>query len=171
MMVLIDDGSMHNFIDQTLVSKLGLPVTQDWKLQVMIANREKLECAGRCRSLTLTIQGHTVMVDYFVLPVAGRQVVLGVQWLEKLGPIEIDFRQLTMTFKEGGKSHTFKGLRHARREVLPDNEFLSLQGTCYFFQIVQSTLAMDLGTYPTKIADLLNQFQHVFGTPSSLLPR
>ncbi|KAI9187372.1 hypothetical protein LWI28_027346 [Acer negundo] len=137
----------------------------------MIANREKLECGGRCRSLTSTIQGHTVTADYFVLLVVACQVVLGVQWLEKLGPIEIDYRQLIMTFKEGGKSLTFKGLRHVKREVLANNEFSSLQGTCYCFQIVQSTLTMDLGTYPTKIADLLNQFQHLFETPSSLTPR
>ena len=37
-MVLIDGGSTHNFIDQTIVSKFGLPVIQDKKFQVMVAN-------------------------------------------------------------------------------------------------------------------------------------
>ena len=39
--VLIDDGSMHNFIDQTLAMKLGLKVSHQEKIQVVVAkNRE-----------------------------------------------------------------------------------------------------------------------------------
>ncbi|KAJ0077271.1 hypothetical protein Patl1_35304 [Pistacia atlantica] len=55
--VLIEGGSTHNFIDQAVVSKFELPIIQDKKFQVMVANREKIECAGQCRALTLTIQG------------------------------------------------------------------------------------------------------------------
>ena len=55
--VLIDGGSTHNFIDQAIVSKFGLPVIQDKKFQVMVANWEKIECVGQCWALTLTIQG------------------------------------------------------------------------------------------------------------------
>ena len=46
--VLIDGGSTHNFIDQVIVSKFGLPVIQDKKFQVMVANREKIERVGHC---------------------------------------------------------------------------------------------------------------------------
>lgn len=53
--VLIDGGSTHNFIDQSIVSKFGLPVVRDKKLQVMVANREKIECVGQCQALTLII--------------------------------------------------------------------------------------------------------------------
>ena len=62
--VLIDGGSTHNFIDQVIVSKFGLPVIQDKKFQVMVANREKIERVGHCWALTLTIQGLPVTVDY-----------------------------------------------------------------------------------------------------------
>ena len=36
--VLIDGGNTHNFIDLAIVSKFGLPVIQDKKFQVMVAN-------------------------------------------------------------------------------------------------------------------------------------
>ncbi|RVW85307.1 hypothetical protein CK203_045593 [Vitis vinifera] len=49
------------------------------KQELMVANREKIECAGQCRSLTLTIQGYSVTADYYILPVAACQLVLGVQ--------------------------------------------------------------------------------------------
>ena len=44
--VLIDDGNTHNFIDQAIVTEYKLPKIQDKKFQVMVANREKIECVG-----------------------------------------------------------------------------------------------------------------------------
>ena len=76
--VLIDGGSTHNFIDQAIVSRFGLPVNHDKKFQVMVANREKIECEGQCRAVALNIQGLAVIADYYVLPVAACQIVLGV---------------------------------------------------------------------------------------------
>ncbi|KAK0608629.1 hypothetical protein LWI29_033588 [Acer saccharum] len=108
--VLIDGGSTHNFIDQSVVTKLGLPMVRDQTFQVMVANREKINCAGRCMGLTLIIQGHSVRADFFVLPVAACQVVLGVQWLETLGPVETDYRKLTMTFIKMGLNANFRAL-------------------------------------------------------------
>ena len=77
--VLIDGGRTHNFIDQSIVSKFGLPVVRDKKLQVMVANREKIECIGQCQALTLIIQELPVTTDFYILPVTACQMVLGVQ--------------------------------------------------------------------------------------------
>ena len=68
--VLIDGGITHNFIDQTVVSKWGLPVVRDKVFQVMVGNKEKIECTGRCLGLSLTIQGYTIQSDFYILPVA-----------------------------------------------------------------------------------------------------
>lgn len=64
--VLIDGGSTHNFIDQSIVSKFRLPVVRDKKLQVMVTNREKIECVGQCQALTLIIQGLPVTTNLYV---------------------------------------------------------------------------------------------------------
>lgn len=108
MTVLIDGGSTHNFIDRTIVSKYRLLMIRDKNFQVMVANQEKIECVGQCQALTIIIQGYSITTDYYVLSVAACQLVLGVQWLETLGPIETDYKQLTMTFKVGGVLHTFQ---------------------------------------------------------------
>ena len=78
-MVLIDGGSTHNFIDLNVVSKFGLHVMKDKTFQVMVANREKIYCVDRCLTLTLLIQGYPITFDFYVLPVAACQAVLGVQ--------------------------------------------------------------------------------------------
>jgi len=77
--VLIDGGSTHNFIDQSTATKLGLLVIHGKTIQVTMGNKETIECTGRCLGLALSIQGIIVRADFFVLPVATCQVVLGVQ--------------------------------------------------------------------------------------------
>lgn len=58
--VLIDGGSTHNFIDQSVVTKLGLLVVRGKIFQVTVGNKEIIKCTGRCHGLSLTIQGLTL---------------------------------------------------------------------------------------------------------------
>ncbi|KAL5734003.1 hypothetical protein ACOSP7_031864 [Xanthoceras sorbifolium] len=90
--MLIDGGSTHNFIDQTVAEKFSLLIIRDKKFQVMVGNKERIECTDHCLALTLMIQGHPVQVDFYILPVAACQAILSVQWLETLGPVEMDYR-------------------------------------------------------------------------------
>jgi len=136
--VLIDRGSTHNFINQAVVSKFRLPVNRSKQFQVMVANREKITCNGQCQGLTLNIQGQTVTANYYILPVTACQLVLGVQWLETLGPIEMDFKQLTMSYKRQRETHTLHGLRHTANTAFTDKEFQGLQGIGFFLQIILS---------------------------------
>ena len=109
--VLIDGGSTHNFVDQSLVLNCGLPVLRDKKFLAMVANRDIIECEGMCLALPLVIQGYHIKADFYILPMVACQVVLGVQWLETLRPIETDNRQLTMSFKEGEAMPTLHGIK------------------------------------------------------------
>lgn len=58
-------------------------------------------------------------------------MVLGVQWLETLGPIETDYKQLTITFNQDGHICTFQGLRQANLEPLKDKELFNLTGASF----------------------------------------
>ncbi|KAL5555249.1 hypothetical protein UlMin_037485 [Ulmus minor] len=125
----------------------------------------------RC-GLTLTIQGYSVTADYYILPVVACQLVLGVQWLKTLGPIEMDYQQLTMNFNVEGTTHTFQGLRRTSIEALSDKESNGLQGTGLFFQIIPSNSSSSLPkSYPSEIGQLLAKFSHVFESPTTLPPR
>nr|TKS09462.1 hypothetical protein D5086_0000093050 [Populus alba] len=53
--MLIDGGSTHNFIDQSIVSQFGLQEIRDKTFQVMVANHEKIVCGGWCLALSLLI--------------------------------------------------------------------------------------------------------------------
>ncbi|KAL5777367.1 hypothetical protein ACOSP7_010293 [Xanthoceras sorbifolium] len=169
--ILIDGGSTHNFLDQSVVTRFGLLVERDQTFQVMVVNRERINCAGRCKGVPLLIQGHAIQVDFFILPVAACQAVLGVQWLETLGPIETDYKKLTMSFHYDGKVQTLHGLSRQPLEALSDKELMHLEGIGYFLQIVPETHQVTTIGLSHDLNQLLTEFQQVFESPIELPPR
>ncbi|CAA0833223.1 Unknown protein, partial [Striga hermonthica] len=96
--VLIDNGSSHNFINSSLSDKLNLHVTEGEPFEVRVANGERLKCSKFYRGVSIKMQGVTLKADLYALPLVGPDVVLGVQWLEGLGLVTIDYRVGTMEF-------------------------------------------------------------------------
>ena len=68
----------------------------------MIGDGQKLPCSGLCKDVTVDIQGFSFTTSFYVLPIQGAELVLGVQWLQELGPITIDYSELTMKFSHKG---------------------------------------------------------------------
>jgi hypothetical protein len=65
---------------------------------------------GRSKALPLKIQKALFQIEFYVLPLAGCDIVLGIQWLRVLGPILWDFQQLTMKFQFGQDEYMLQGL-------------------------------------------------------------
>ena len=86
-LLLVDGGSTHNFIQQHLVTQLGLPFRTTTPLSVMVGNGQQLECCWLCEAVTIDLQTASFTVDLYVLPIVGANVILGVQWLQSLGPV------------------------------------------------------------------------------------
>lgn len=100
--VLIDSGSTHNFVQDRIAKQLGLPLESNHSFQVLVGNGEQLPCSSFSPQIPLQLDSHKFLVDIFVLPLSGAELVLGVQWLKTLGPILTDYEALTMKFvKEG----------------------------------------------------------------------
>jgi hypothetical protein len=91
---LVDSGSTHTFIHDVIVHRLGLPIKHQPGLFVKVANGKRLQSYGACKSTELSIQGETFCMDCYTLPLDGFDVILGVQWLQSLGPIVWDFAAL-----------------------------------------------------------------------------
>ncbi|KAJ0482832.1 putative nucleotidyltransferase, Ribonuclease H [Helianthus annuus] len=170
--VLVDGGSTHNFIDKALVDRLGLIVNHDVKFEVVVANCEKLVCTGRVKNLSILIQGYTIATDFFVLPVAACPIVLGVQWLKTLGPVEIDFQNLTIGFQLAGSSHKLQGLKGSELGALKSKECMGLDGVAMLFQI-SPVFDEPLHTHTPcpDIQSVLTEFDGVFHQPSGLPPK
>lgn len=169
--VLIDGGSTHNFMEQSIADKLGLIVDRTQSFQVVVANREKIDCPGRCLALTLHFQGYEVTTDFYILPVAACQVVLGVQWLETLGTVQTNYRKLTMSFQIQGVTYNLKGMDRPALAALKDKELPHLQGSVFFLQVLSNHAEVHQPTHPTNLQTILQHYSQVFSVPTELPPK
>lgn len=110
-LILIDGGSTHNFMQQQLVSTLGLHTQTIALLRVIVSNSYELQCHQLCRDILVHIQGHTFSINFHVLVLCGFDVVLGFQWLKSLGPILTNYNTLTMQFRHEDRVVELRGDR------------------------------------------------------------
>jgi hypothetical protein len=84
---LLDSGSTHNFIDMATTNRVGLHLALCGILRVAIGNGDRVNSSGCCHDLSISIGGEVFIVDCYRLALGSYDMVLGVQWLESLGPI------------------------------------------------------------------------------------
>ena len=96
--MLVDTGNTHNFLDSVVAKRLGCKLQAIKGVDVQVANGDSIPCWELCKRLCWTVQGLTQSIDVLILPLLGCDIVLGVEWLQTLGPILWDFNVLEMEF-------------------------------------------------------------------------
>jgi len=177
--ILIDSGSTHNFVDSKLIAQLGIIPHNHNSVKVRVANGEVVLSPGRCDDIGLKMQGSTFQVNLFVLPLAGCDVVLGIQWLQLLGPILWDFATLTMEFNYGGLKCWLKGLQMGDEWCLENADTFKVsqqKNKGVVLQLMTSSdeisenLQLVAAESSTSLDTLLQQFSDVFREPTELPP-
>jgi hypothetical protein len=110
LVALLDSGSTHNFISEAAARRSGLPLHQRPHLTALVANGERVTCAGVIRDAPLLIDGDSFPADLYVMPLAGYDVVLGTRWLGELGPIVWDLGHRRMSFQRLGRPVSWTGV-------------------------------------------------------------
>jgi len=110
LVALLDSGSTHNFISEEAARRSGLPLRHRPRLTALVANGERVTCAGVIRDAPLLIDGEAFPADLFVMPLAGYDVVLGTRWLGALGPIVWDLGSQRMSFQRHGRPISWTGV-------------------------------------------------------------
>lgn len=101
--MLIDIGSTHNFMQKEVASHFQLTVCAINPFRVSTGNGEKLKCDKVCRSVKIKIWGVLVILDLFLLPMAGANIVIDTQWLKGLGDVVSNYKDLVMKFNWKGE--------------------------------------------------------------------
>jgi hypothetical protein len=110
LVMLVDIGSTHTFIKEGLLPQLGLLVTPREGLTVKVANGERVTSGGVCCATDMDISSEHFSTYFYVLPLDGFNIILGIQWLRTLGPILWDFDNLTMCFWHDGRRVLWTGV-------------------------------------------------------------
>lgn len=83
--VLIDNGVSHNFINEELVATLYLPRFPTSSYEILLGTEKSIQMTGICKSVFLTLVNLTIINDFIPLLLGSADVILGVQWLMTLG--------------------------------------------------------------------------------------
>ena len=118
LVALLDSGSTHNFISAAAAHQSGIPIQRRPRLTAMVANGERITCAGVLRNAPLHVKGELYPADLFVMPLAGYDVVLGTRWLGALGPIVWNLANRRMTFQRQGRSISWTGTPSPKEPAL-----------------------------------------------------
>ncbi|GKV19875.1 hypothetical protein SLEP1_g30075 [Rubroshorea leprosula] len=102
LMILIDFGSTHNFLDSKFAQELGCTLEDVKQFQVSMANGSQLSSSRRGVNFTWKMQGLEFQSEMLLLPLGEYDVILGIQWLKPLGKVLWDFQSKTLgfTYKE-----------------------------------------------------------------------
>jgi hypothetical protein len=144
---LIDSGSTHSFISIEAVSHLHLEPLFQPGLQVTVANGDQVASTGDCWNVKFCIDLEEFVLDFFVIPLAGYEMVHRVQWLHTLDPILWDFA-------------------HARMSCWYNDHHVEWHGV--LMHGGSAAICMMAPTY--LMVTLLHEFDDVFTAPTRLPP-
>lgn len=173
--LLVDGGSTHNFIQQQLVTLLGLSPTTTTPLRMKVGNGQQLDCDSVCQDVPISIHDTVFVVDLHVLPISGANVVLGVQWLKSLGPVLTDYNTLAMQFFYNHKLVQLQGDIDASMNPLSPSQFRRLyrkQGPGFYYHITMLPQSPPELTehIPDAFRPLLLKYEALFQPPQTLPP-
>jgi hypothetical protein len=171
--ILVDAGSTHIFVDPSVARKAQLPVEEKGQLKVMVADGATLSSQGHCTAVTISLQRYTFSANLHLLTLRGCDVVLGVDWLSCLGPILWDFGTLTMKFPYHNVEVTLQGLYPVpdllyAREVMPKPAGASCKGV--WVQLMEITAEQSKTVLHPAVQELVEGYSDVFKEPKGLPP-
>ena len=107
--ILVDSGTTHNFLDINMAKRLGCKIRKTCPLFVTVAGGRKLISVSECKGFTWKIEREKLCVYAMLLPLGGRDMVLGMQWLSTLGDIKCNLKELRMEFMYNGSKVALRG--------------------------------------------------------------
>lgn len=99
-----------NFIQSRLATYLNLAVQPSTHMWATVRNGDALSYGGECSAIKLKLGDTIFAIDLILLPIYDADLVLGVQWMQTLGPILFDYDQLWMEFTHYGERFRLHGV-------------------------------------------------------------
>ncbi|KAM7497180.1 hypothetical protein LguiA_021594 [Lonicera macranthoides] len=174
--ILVDSGSSHNFLDPLTAKQTGCKVIPTTNLQVTIADGSKTSSKAYCPDFQWCVQGEEFTTNMRILPLGGYNMILGVDWLKKFGPVTLDLNNLTMNVMKEGRAVTLQGgtSPYGELKVISGGSLYSLCSSqqCGFIGQL-SFVAEDNqnnDSIPIEVTQLLDDYDDLFKEPKGLPP-
>lgn len=171
--VMINAGATHNFISTTAAQNFNIQVIESKNFGVTLGTGETVQ-GGVCRGVLLELQGVSIVEDFLILPLGNSDIILGIQWLEKLGTTTTNWKTHTLKFQVNGVTVTLKGDPQLGRTGVSLKAMiknLQKEGQGYLLEMNQlEGEVKNEPVVPALFEPLINEFQQVFHMPEGLPP-
>ncbi|RVW64852.1 Transposon Ty3-I Gag-Pol polyprotein [Vitis vinifera] len=154
-----------------MATMLQLPVGPTRPFPVRVANGTPMQCRWKYETVCVSLGEFFFSLTLFALPLTSLDLVLGVQWLELLGPVVCDWRNLTMEFEWRSQNCVLQGLRTTPIQPV-DFQCLSKearQGHALF--AIYATEEGNSTPVQQELKELIEAFDDIFQAPSQLPPQ
>ena len=125
MLVMVDSGAMHNFISQKLVHKMEWPIEETPMMNIKLGDGCYKSSRGVCCGMELGIGSFTISPKLHLFELGGIDVVLGMEWLKKLGDMIVNWRQQTMSFWSDKRWVSLQGIDGQEKKLVALQSILS----------------------------------------------
>lgn len=176
MLLLVDSGSSHTFIDRQLAEKLKhKAIALDKSLQVKVANGDQLQCETELCGLQWWISGHTFTSDMKVIDLGGYDAILGMDWLAQWGAMVCHWEEKWLQFDKQGQQIRLQGIVEKQQteiQAITMEQMLKWEkgNDIWATAVISSTLQTEDHVVPECISSTLADFADVFADPKQLPP-
>ena len=173
MLILLDSGSSHSFVNSSFLSTVGITPVPVSSKKVKLANGQILVSAAMAPDMEWWCQGHTFRTDLQVLELGAYDAILGYDWLKQHSPMTCQWEQHTVEFMEQGKLVTLQGVPPTPltlSAVQADN-FVKWHKGNDIWALAMVELETPAPSPPSpEIQSLLHEFDDVFAKSATLPP-
>lgn len=176
MLLLVDSGSSHTFINEKFVQRLQCPRTSIPPVSVKVASGDILTCDQMVPQLSWWAQGYSFSTDMRVLPLGAYDVILGVDWLKQCGDMRCSWVTKTLKFDLNGQAVTLRGIQPKQQgplRELPVQQLMKwTSGNDVWAVAVLANMEADTisDVLPPEIHTVLEKFSPFIAEPQGLPP-
>jgi hypothetical protein len=91
----------------------------------MMANGGSMKFARHCENVHLQIGDYHLKSHMFAIAMGDCDIVLGAYWIRTLGPILMDFKELTMQLDQEGQQYKFQRITAGFIEIISSHHMES----------------------------------------------
>jgi hypothetical protein len=131
-----------------------------------------MKYGGRCNNVHLQIDQYKLKSHMISINMGGCEIVLCAKWIDTLGPITMDFKDLTMQFQHKGHKYKFQGIITFSSEIIISHCKENLLKKFHAGIISQhhSIQKVETPFVHSNLQYILSQHHIVFQTPQGLFP-
>ncbi|KAL5211653.1 hypothetical protein ABZP36_022500 [Zizania latifolia] len=174
MLMLVDSGSTHSFIDHQLGMKLLGVESLPRKIPVRIANGEYSFCTLAIPACKWWLQGREYSCNFWLLELGSYDAILGMDWLQEFSPMRIDWNSKWLEYAHQGQTIRIQGIipqLSSCNAIRMDQVKGCYKQESLMYMLYLCVSTSESGEHtPLEIQDMLQNYTEVFDEPKGLPP-